>query len=198
MPNGCRRRLIAPAIRGSPSACSIRFPAWRVTDFGLKGRLQDLRRFGRKGIFGTEYFLRAQVAELSGTITARYDIDRTFPCGRTSVSGFGQTDAVRTVAPDGQRLAAIVETVVVAEGNQPRGRNDDVHTVTIRQLVQFLFWFQPLKRKIGQHRKGLFDVQSPRQGPIFTVTRNTVNLFLYSFYISILRIESLHCLALWC
>jgi len=35
-------------------------------------------RFGRGCIFGTEYFLHAQDADLSGTILARYDIDRTF------------------------------------------------------------------------------------------------------------------------
>lgn len=46
-----------------------------------------------------------------------------------------QRDAARTIAPEGQRLAAAMEAVVIAEGDGTAGLYRHVHPVPVRSLI---------------------------------------------------------------
>lgn len=62
-----------------------------------------------------------------------------------------QRQAGSPIAAEGQGLAPAVHTVVVTKHDRPRRLHDDIHTVTIRDLVQFILWFQCFDSGVCQH-----------------------------------------------
>jgi hypothetical protein len=97
-----------------------------------------------------------------------------------------------TASPDSRSTASQIgfatgtmETVVISEGDFPGGSHRHVHTVTVGDLIQFLTWFQLLKRYVGEHRRPPPHVENYRKRAIFTVRLNTVKIgiFLINFNI---------------
>jgi hypothetical protein len=77
--------------------------------------------------------------------------------GNAPLPGFGQGDAVVSIAAQRHSLAPAIQTVVVTEGDLAGGRHRRVHTVTIGNLVYFIFWFQSLDGNVGQHNGNRFE-----------------------------------------
>src|SRR3989344_4416327 len=53
-----------------------------------------------------------------------------------------------------------MQTVIVAEGDRPRGRHVDVHAVAVSDLIRLLLGLQVLERGVGKHGR-LQRIPSP-------------------------------------
>lgn len=67
-------------------------------------------------------------------------------------AGQGQRNPGWPIAADGQRLAATVETVVVAEGDGTDGRYRHVHSVAVRSLISLGLRLKVAQCGVGKHR----------------------------------------------
>src|SRR5690606_41556487 len=74
-----------------------------------------------------------------------------FPTRRSSDLSSCERNAVTSVPAEIDSLAAPIQPVIQAEGDQTRRRDTDIHAVPVRHLVDFVFWFQRLKRSVRQH-----------------------------------------------
>ena len=70
--------------------------------------------------------------------------------GHTPLAGFGERDTVITIMAKGQGLASAVEPIVVSERDPARKGDGNIHTVTVHEFIDFIFWFQSLNGHIGE------------------------------------------------